>query len=638
MPGATALQAARTLRKEGRVPAALELLRTALARNELDAETVDQAGRFIRREWGDGRAPRDVVRVLLLGQCTTSWVAHSLVAIAWGGGAALAVTEGEYDSVMQSLMGTAAEGLGPGIAVLLPWNQRLFSGGPDRSPQERIDEEVEFWRQAWDLCTQRLGARIVQVGYDGMGPGPAGYHLGGLRDGQAGLAREVSRGLRQLLPAGSFFVDLEQVAGMMGRERFYDPRRYYWTKQPFSEGGAVRLAEHLWAGVRALAVGPKKVLVVDLDNTLWGGVVGEAGPLGIALGDSPDGEAFRALQMYLKGLADRGILLAVASKNNPEDAREPFEKNPDMVLRLDDFAAFEASWDPKGLALERIAKALNLTLDSFVFLDDNPAEREQVRQALRDVGVVELPPEPADYVWALEHGLWFEAAAVTEEDRERTTQYRAERRRRESQDAFTSMEDYWRSLEMRGRVKAIDEADLQRVEQLLAKTNQFNLTTRRHGAEEVRRLLDRPGSLSLTLRLADKFGDHGLVSVVIAVLCPGRGPNALRVDTWLMSCRVIARTVEHYLFGELLRRARALGYERLLGEFIPTKKNALVKDLYPELGFTRLQENGDSSLWYELAIGEARAPATFIIPDGPDVGEPGERVSIPLALQVAIDR
>ena len=201
----------------------------------------------------------------------------------------------------------------------------------------------------------------------------------------------VNEALRANLPAGSFFVDLEQVAGMIGRERFYDPRRYFWTKQPFSEAGTVRLAEHIWAGIRAVTTGPKKVLVVDLDNTLWGGVVGEKGPLGIEFGDSPEGEAYRALQKYLKGLAARGIVLAVASKNNAEDAREPFEKNPDMILGLDDFAAFEAGWGPKGQALERIAQTLNLGLDSLVFLDDNPAEGEQVRQAVPEVSVVEPP-------------------------------------------------------------------------------------------------------------------------------------------------------------------------------------------------------------------------------------------------------
>jgi FkbH-like protein len=609
----TALRAACKLRKEGKIPAALELLRAALSKNELDAEGVDGAGRLIVKQLALGHAPANVTRVLLLGQCTTSWLANSLVATAWGQGVAVAVTEGGYDNVVQELLCPMKGEQPPGTVVLLPWNQRLLASGPHGASQERVDEELAFWRQAWGQCSARLGARIVQVGYDWVTAGPLGYHLGGTEEGHAGLVRRVNEALREHLPAGSFFVDLEQIAGMMGRERFYDPRRYYWTKQPFSEAGTIRLAEHVWAGVRAVTTGPKKVLVVDLDNTLWGGVVGEKGPLGIGLGDSPEGEAYRALQKYLKGLAARGIVLAVASKNNPEDAREPFEKNPEMILSLDDFAAFQAGWGPKGLALERIAQTLNLGLDSLVFLDDNPAEREQVRQALPEVSVVEVPAEPAEYVRALEAGLWFESARFTQEDKERASQYRAERERRELRNSYSSMEDYWRSLAMIAQTKAIDESDMQRVVQLLGKTNQFNVTTRRHSEEDVRRLLTLADSISLTMRLADKFGDHGLVAVLIAVPSLEFGPKALRIDTWLMSCRVIARTVEHYLFGELLGRAIELGYECMIGEFIPTKKNALVKSLYEDLGFSGLAVEDGPSRYYELVLADARPPLSFVV-------------------------
>ena len=271
------------------------------------------------------------------------------------------------------------------------------------------------------------------------------------------------------------------VSGEFGRASFYDQRRYYWTKQPFSEAGTLHLTGHLWAGVRALTTGPKKVLVLDLDNTLWGGVVGETGPLGIGLGDSPEGEAYLAFQKHVKDLTRRGIVLAVASKNNPADAREPFETNLDMALKLDDIAAFEACWEPKGATIQRIARTLNLGLDSFVFFDDNPAEREQVRQALPEVEVVDVPEDPAEYVRVLQAGLWFETVGLIDADwRPASEQYAVERKRRELQETSGSLDDYLRSLEMVAEVKAIDEADLQRVVQLPGKTNQFNLTTRRH--------------------------------------------------------------------------------------------------------------------------------------------------------------
>ncbi len=353
-----------------------------------------------------------------------------------------------------------------------------------------------------------------------MSPGAEGYGLAGDPGNQVNLVRAANGSLRQNRPPGSYFLDLELVSRMMGREAFYDPRRYYWTKQPFSERGVVRLAEHLWAGVRALTTGPKKVLVLDLDNTLWGGVVGvvgETGPLGVALGESADGEAYRAFQKHVKGLSKRGIVLAVASKNNAADGLEPFEKNPDMILGLDDIAAAEIKWEPKGTTIRRIAETLSLGLESCVLFDDNPAEREQVRQAIPEVAVADVPAEPADNVRALQAGLWFETASLTNEDQVRAEQYAIERKRRDLQQSAGSMEDYLRSLEMRADVRAIDEADLMRVVQLLAKTNQFNLTTRRHTREEVQQLLALPNAIGMTLRVKDRFGDHGLIGVMIAV-------------------------------------------------------------------------------------------------------------------------
>jgi FkbH-like protein len=320
----------------------------------------------------------------------------------------------------------------------------------------------------------------------------------------------------------------------------------------------------------------------------------------------------------LKGLADRGIVLAIASKNNPADALEVFEKNPDMVLRIDDFGAAEICWDPKGTTIRRLAQTLNLGLDSFVFFDDNPAEREQVRQAVPEVEVVDVPEDPAEYALALQAGLYFETTGLTDEDRQRTGLYAVERKRRELEASATSLDDYLRSLAMRGEVRAIDETDLSRVEQLLAKTNQFNLTTRRHSRDTVSELLAAPNALGVTLRLRDRFGDHGLVAVMIVVPAGEAHAHAARIDTWLMSCRVIGRTAEQFLLGVVLERCRRLGYKNLIGEYIPTKKNALVAALYEELGFERKGAHSDSSsMFFELALDRAVNVPTLIRDESP---------------------
>jgi len=594
------------LGKQDRSTEALSLVASALRRDELDAERCERAGRLIPKLRAQSRTGDTAVRLALLSQCTTSWIAASLIAAAWGRGGSLEVREGEYDNVIQALMSLDYQ---PHVIILLPWNQRLLHGA-DRPADQRVAEELDFWKQAWDLVAARTGAPILQAGYDWVGPGALGYRLSAAH-GEVALIRRMNEGLRQALPSGAFFLDLEQVSGMMGRDRFYDPRRYFWSKQPFSEAGACCLARQLWAGVRALTTGPKKVLVVDLDNTLWGGIAGETEPLALVLGEGPDGEAYRAFQQHLKSLARRGIILAVCSKNNREDALAPFQRNPQMVLALDDFACVDTSWGPKSEGLRRIAATLNVGLDSFVFFDDNPAERELIRQALPEVEVVETPEDPAEYIRALEGGLWFEAVQLSGEDTQRSALYQRESSRREAQGAFASMDDYLTSLEMRGSVQTISDTNLQRVVQLIGKTNQFNLTTRRHSHEDLQRMLSRRDALGLVLTLEDKFGGHGLISVLLAVPVAEQPEKTLRIDTWLMSCRVIGRTAEHFLLNELVERARMRNYQALQGEFIPTRKNAMVSDLYEGLGFERVAAT-EGSVIYRYGLSNARPLKTFV--------------------------
>ncbi|HTW95152.1 MAG TPA: HAD-IIIC family phosphatase [Tepidisphaeraceae bacterium] len=599
------LEESRAHHRDGRIDDALEVLRDGLRRGWLGPEGIEKAGRRIAKllvERGDKQ-----LDVLLLGQCTGTWLTACLTAAGWAGGAALRVREGQYDNVMQELHAARTAEKKPDIVILLPWNQRLLSAEAGTS-DETIEETVSFWKQAWQIVREDLGARLIQIGLDWTSPGALGVHLSG-KEGAVDLIRRADMALRQQLPAGSFFVDLQQISGQLGRERFYDPRRYYWTKQPFSDEGTARLAHSVFAGIRALTTGPKKVLVLDLDNTLWGGVVGETGCHGIEIGDSPAGEAFRSFQKYAKSLARRGVVLAVCSKNNPDDAREPFKKNGDMQLTLEDFGAFEACWDPKSVAIERIGITLALGIDSFVFFDDNPAEREHVRQALPEVEVVEVPEDPAEYIRALEAGQWFESVALTAEDRKRSEQYRVEAQRREIKTTFANVEEYLVSMKMLGDVRSIDDEDFPRVMQLIGKTNQFNLTTRRHSAETVRQMLSQRDSVGITIRMSDRFGDYGLVALIIGV---NDGGGTLRIDTWLMSCRVIGRTAEEFCLNALIDRAKALGYKRLLGHFIPTRKNALVKDLYPRMGFRHIGPGDGGAVSYELDTVNGTPARTFV--------------------------
>jgi FkbH-like protein len=376
-------------------------------------------------------------------------------------------------------------------------------------------------------------------------------------------------------------VDCERLAGEVGKRQWFDARYWHRAKQAVSLNCVPLLARHTAAVIGAQLGAGRKCLVLDLDNTLWGGVLGEEGIGGIALGDGPAGEAFTAFQEYALALKAKGIILAVCSKNNEADVREVFERHPGMRIRLDDVAVLSASWDDKPAQIRQIASTLGIGLDALVFVDDNPAEREAVRQLVGEVDVIPLPREPHGYVRALADYPFFETAALTAEDTARADQYRARAQAAALAATATSLEDYHRSLDMVATVVPLDALTLPRVAQLVGKTNQFNLTGRRRSQSELAELAARPDTAVLCVRLADRFTDHGLVAVAIAVDRDG----ILDIDTWLMSCRVIGRTLEDEIAGLLVAQARRRGCAQVRGHYFPTAKNGLVSLLYERLGF-----------------------------------------------------
>jgi len=318
----------------------------------------------------------------------------------------------------------------------------------------------------------------------------------------------------------------------------------------------------------------------------------------IELGDtSPRGEAFKAFQKYIASLKQRGVLLAVASKNDYAKAAEVFEKHPEMVLRLDDLVSFKINWDPKSDNIRQMSAELNLGLDSFVFVDDNPAEIEIVRQFAPEVATILLGPDPSEYVAQLQDCRWFERSTITAEDLERTKQYQTEARRKEFQANITDMDSYLESLEMKGALSEFTAVDVPRISQLINKSNQFNLTTRRRTEADILALMRDPACVGFSMRLADRFGDHGLIAIVI-----GQVRDAvMQIDTWLMSCRVLKRQVEEEVLNELARLAARHNCASLHGVYLPTAKNEMVRDFYPRMGFTLTSEN-ENRREFELSL------------------------------------
>lgn len=393
---------------------------------------------------------------------------------------------------------------------------------------------------------------------------------------------------------GVFINDVEAVASWIGRKHWFDDRLWDMAKYPCAVDHLPALAGNIVDIVMASLGRVVKCVVTDLDNTLWGGVIGDDGLDGILLDAHGDGESYYRLQCYLRELLRRGILLAVCTKNDPANALLPFEKHPGMALRREQFAAFVANWDDKAENIRKISAELNVGLDSMVFLDDNPFERNLVRELLPDVIVPELPEDPADYVRAICELNLFETVAFSTEDSKRAEMYRQEAERREVRASFASAEEFLQSLDMRIAVARVDSFHLPRVAQLIQRSNQFNLTTRRLSEGECAGLKDDPRWIPLYAKLADRLGDHGLISVVILELCE----NDLAIRDWLMSCRVVGRGVERYLMNSVFEHARQLQLERVVGEYIPTAKNGMVKDFFVQFGFLKRQEDaGGHTRW-----------------------------------------
>jgi FkbH-like protein len=397
------------------------------------------------------------------------------------------------------------------------------------------------------------------------------------------------------------WIDTDRLAGFVGRRQWSPDRLYHLGRLPFDMRflpDYMRLFGGCW---RAANGRSKKVLVVDLDNTLWGGVIGDDGLENIRLGpDTAEGEAFAFWGSYLKGLSRRGVTLAVSSKNDPDVARKAFA-HPHLALSETDFAAFDCSWGDKAAGLRRISAELNVSLDSFVFADDNPAECDLIRRELPDVGVVELGDDPTAFVRLLEAEHWFDLPRYTREDFQRSDAYAGRRRALQARDGVTDMATYLSELEMFGEFREAGPNDIARIAQLEQKTNQFNVTTRRYDAARVSEFANSSDRTIAVFSLRDRYANHGLVSSLIAV----REGHTLRIDSWLMSCRVFFRTAEQYILCRLVELARARGCNRIVGEYLPTEKNGVASSIYSKLGFTPLDDSGRE---WELDLRQATTP------------------------------
>ena len=591
----------------------------ALANTQLNFVLTNALDEMVRRIFptGPDTLSTKKVRLAVLGSST---LAHLLPAIRVAGlrrGIWIDTYENDYGQYLQELSDpdSPLHAFKPTAVLVALDAYHLTAGvtaGMDAASAEAaLTEMQDRITEVWQLASTAFRCPILQQAALPLHLSVLGNNEHRLPGSRAWFVTRLNAAIRTMAEQeGVDILAIDDRAARDGIGKWHDTALWHRSKQEVSPTASPMYGDLVGRWVAAKQGRSFKCLVLDLDNTVWGGVIGDDGLEGIAIGQgSPLGEAYTAFQEYVRELSRRGVILAVCSKNDEANALEPFAKHPDMVLKRGDIASFVANWSNKADNIRTIAHELNIGLDSLCFIDDNPFERNLVRQELPMVAVPEVSDDPTGYPVALSDGGYFEGMSVTEEDRERTSQYQGNKARDALKAAVTDLPSYLRGLEMELIWRRFDKIGLQRIVQLINKSNQFNLTTRRYTDDDIVAVMADPNAFGLQLRLTDRFGDNGIIAIVIGRLQPNQD---LLIDTWLMSCRVLGRQVEPTTLNLIAREAAKMGAKRLVGEYIPTKKNGMVKDHYAKLGFTVMETDEAGGNRSILDLGSFTPAETFI--------------------------
>lgn len=553
-----------------------------------------------------------VRRLALLGDSATQFLAKAIRGFGYDEKINFEIFEADYDQLDRQILDPGSEFYhsNPEFVVLYLSSEKLWKRfahlDPKAKPQfaDQIHSDLKNW---WQNISANSKAKIIQFNLVELNDGVFGNFANRAPTSFLFQLRKLNCALMTLAQEYKqvFIADIAALSSHVGYANSHDPRLYVTSKVAFALEFLPPVAKAVTDIIKAVSGTFKKCLILDLDNTVWGGVIGDDGMEGIQVGELGMGHAFDALQEWARELKQRGIILAVCSKNEEETAKKPFRDHPEMTLRLEDIAVFVANWNNKADNIKSIQATLNIGFDSMVFVDDNPFERNLIREHLPAVTVPELPEDPAMYVSYLRSLNLFETASYSEEDLERTKQYQQEIARTDLQKSFTNIDDYLKSLEMVSVVKAFDDFNTPRIAQLTQRSNQFNLRTIRYTEADVKAMSQSPEFITLSFNLEDKFGDHGLIALIIL---KREADKTAFIDTWIMSCRVLKRGMEEFTVNQMVKHARAAGIEKLIGEYLPTSKNAMVKDLYAQIGFTA--NNGK----WELTLSEREDFKVFICP------------------------
>ncbi len=550
------------------------------------------------------------IRVAILGGSTTSEVANYIELFLLDAGVNVDIYQSDYNQFYQEAMfdNEALDTFNPQFIYIHTSSVNITSWPEPDDSDSQVNDKIEhiykYFQSVWLSLHSKYSATVIQNNFELPFSRPLGNIDASVKVGKTHFTHAVNKKFSEFAETNANFIlhDLNYLAAWFGLASWYDKTQWYAYKYAMSSDAFPELGHSISKQIMAVLGLSKKALVCDLDNTLWGGVIGDDGLNGIQIGqESPQAQAYTEVQQYLKALHQRGILLTVCSKNEMNNAQQGFS-HPDSILSLTDLSEFQANWRNKDENIEQIATSLNIGLDSLVFIDDNALEREWVSNNLYTVEVPNIGEDVTQYITALDKANLFELVTLSAEDTSRAAMYSHNQERQKLQREFEDYNDYLRSLEMHALIMPFDDLSLARITQLTNKTNQFNLTTRRYSAQEITSIMHSPDHLCLYGRLSDKFGDNGIVSVIIG----NQHEDTLTIDLWLMSCRVFKRKMEMAMFFELLRHAKARNINKLVGQYIPSKKNSIVSEHYELLGFEVLSKDKDGNTRWVLPINDAR--------------------------------
>jgi len=532
-----------------------------------------------------------IIKVAILGDTATQFLTQALKGLGYDNGFNLEIWEADFDQIERQVYDLSSElyEFKPEIVIVFQSSHKLLGKYNKIKPDQHLlfaTSELASIENIYSNLTNNLDWKVIYYNYTEIDDSVFGNYANKTESSFLFQLRKLNYELMSLASKSPnlYLCDISSIQNQVGKLNFFQPSIYISTEMVLSIDVLPRVASKTFDLINTLNGKFKKCVILDLDNTTWGGIIGDDGMENIQIGSLGIGKAFSEFQYWIKKLKNRGIIVAVCSKNTESVAIEPFKKHPDMVLRMEDISIFIANWDNKADNIRQIQSILNIGFDTMVFLDDSPFERNIVRENIPEICVPELPDDPADYLEYLYELNLFETASFSNEDTERTKLYKIEAERTKVHQKYTNEDDFLKNLEMLSDIQPFNKFNTPRIAQLSQRSNQFNLRTVRYTEVDIEKISDSQDHVTFSFTLEDKFGDNGLICVIIL---QKEKEKTLFIDTWFMSCRVLKRGMENFVLNTIVSFAKINGFTTIKGEYISTMKNDIVKDHYLNLGFEK---------------------------------------------------